>query len=100
MKQSETPSSASSYIGHVKNGVIILDAQVSLTDGQAVRVELLASEQESPVSGERGEQLKQLQTLFAQWDEEDKEMLEEDAEAFHKALEQNRGLSFRAVQLD
>lgn len=100
MKQSETPSSASSYIGHVKNGVIILDAQVSLADGQAVRVEPLAPGSETPLDHERAEQVRQLQQLFAEWTEEDGQLSDEEADRLHAALEANRGVSFRSPQLD
>lgn len=99
MKQSETPS-ASSYIGHVKNGVVILDAQVFLKDGQAVRVEPLAPGIQTPLDAEREGRVRQLQQLFGEWTEEDGTLSDEEADRLHTALEQNRGLSFGSPKLD
>ena len=100
MKIPETLPSASSYVGHVRNGVIVPDANFALTEGLAVRFEPLEQELVTPISDERADQLQQMQKLFAQWDEEDSNISDEDAESFHQALEQNRGLSFRIPQLD
>jgi hypothetical protein len=100
MKPMPTESPATEYLGHVKNGVIILDTHVSLTEGQAVRVEPLKQEQSTPISDERVEQLNRMKTLFAQWDEEDSKLTDEEADRLQNALQQNRGLSFRVPQLD
>jgi len=39
MTPSEILSPTPSYIGHVRNGIVVLDAQVSLVEGQAVHAE-------------------------------------------------------------
>lgn len=100
MKPSETLSPASSYVGHVKNGVIVLDTVVPLTEGLAVRIEPLGHDASTSVRDGRADQLQRMQTLFAQWDEEDGKLSDEDADRLHIALQQNRGLSFRTPTLD
>ena len=45
-------------------------------------------------------QLQRMKTLFAQWDEEDRSLTDEEADRLQLALQQNRGLSFRTPQLD
>ena len=65
-----------------------------------MRVEPLVPTGENLVSDERDEQIRHMQALFAQWDEEDKETSDENAEAFHKTLERNRGLSFHVPKVD
>ena len=35
------------YLGHVRNGVVVLDGPVELPEGAAVRVELAESDQEA-----------------------------------------------------
>ena len=98
MKQSETPSSAS-YIGHVKNGVVVLDTQVSLNDGQAVRVEPLGQGTGIQLDTDRADRVRQLQQLFAEWTAEDAKLSDAEADRLRAALEQNRGLSFRSPTL-
>ena len=100
MKNSETPSSESSYIGHVKNGVVVLDPQVPLTDGQAVRVEPLGQETERQIDTDRADRVRQLQELFAEWTEEDGKLSDEEADRLHAALGQSRGVAFRSPKLD
>ena len=100
MKNSETPSPASSYIGHVKNGVIIIDAQISLQDGQAVRVEPLGPQTETPIDAERAERVGRLQQLFTQWTDEDATLSDEEADRLQSALAENHGLRFRSPTLD
>jgi hypothetical protein len=100
MKNAETHSSESSYIGHVKNGVVVLDPQVPLTDGQAVRVEPLGSGAERHLDTARADRVRQLQELFAEWTEEDGKLSDEEADRLHVALGQSRGLSFRSPNLD
>ena len=96
MKPSENASSQA-YIGHVKNGVIVLDAQINLDEGQPVRVEPLA---QTPLDTERAERVRQLQQLFAQWTEEDGKLTDEEADRLRTALKQSRGLGFRSPALD
>ena len=83
------------YTGHVKNGVIVLDAQITLDEGQAVRVEPVAS-----VDAGRADRLCQLQQLFTQWTEEDGQLTDEEANRLHAALDHSRGLELRSPQLD
>jgi hypothetical protein len=96
MKPSETPAPPASYIGHVKDGVVVFDAHVSLPDGQAVRVEPLG---EAPLTQERADQVRRLQQLFAEWTEEDGKLSEEEAERLHTALERSPRLRFRSPEL-
>ena len=100
MKHTDIPSSAAAFIGHVKNGVVVLDAQVALKDGQAVRVEPLGQKAETPLDAERAGRVRQLQQLFDKWTEEDGNLSDEEADRLRTALEQNRGLSFGTPTLD
>ena len=99
MKQPETQSPAS-YLGHVKNGVVVLDTQVALNDGQAVRVEPLGPGTGAKLDTERADRVRQLQQYFAEWTVEDGKLSDAEADRLHAALEQNRGLSFRSPTLD
>ena len=99
MKQSETPS-AESYIGHVKNGVIVLDVNVALRDGQAVRIEPLGQKTESEPDMTLAERVRQLQQILAEWNAEDGKLSDDVADRLRVALQQNRGLSFRSPTLD
>lgn len=92
-----TDNASQAYTGHVKNGVIVLDGQVNLNEGQTVRVEPLA---QGPVDGERAERVRQLQQLFAQWTDEDGKLSDEEADRLRAALDQSRGLSLRSSALD
>ena len=100
MKPSEAlPSPA--YIGHVKNGIVVLDAQVPLREGQTVRVEPLDNGMDTQlVDQEQADRGRQLQQLFAEWTEEDSKLSDEEADRLHSALEQSCGLSFRSPKLD
>ncbi len=90
MNPTETLSAPSSFTGYVRNGVVILDAQITLSEGQAVRIE--------PLYDTTGRVL-QLQQLFNQWTEEDAKLPLEEADRLHIALEQNQGLQFRLPEL-
>jgi hypothetical protein len=97
MKPSEILPSALTLVGHVKNGVIVVDGAVNLPEGQAVRIEPLAGESRAgTLSDGLSNQLQEMKALFAQWDEEDSLVPEETAEDFHRSLERHRGLHFRA----
>jgi hypothetical protein len=96
MKDAETPSSAASYTGHVKDGVVVFDSPVTLPEGQAVRVEPLG---DVPVNQERMDKVRRLQELFAQWTEEDGKLSEEEADRLHAALERSPRLRFRPLKL-
>jgi len=100
MKNSESMPSTPSYLGHVKSGVIVLDMNVPLQDGQAVRVEPLASGADTPVDAERAERVRKLQELFTAWTEEDAQLTDEEADRLRNALEQDRGLGLRSPVLD
>lgn len=83
-----------SYLGHVKNGVVVFDAQTSLAEGQPVRVEPLDE------IAKRADKIEQLQKLFAVWTEEDGKLSEDQADVLRKALEANSGLSFRSAEIN
>jgi hypothetical protein len=100
MKQSATPSPAPPYLGHIKDGVVILDADVSLPDGQAVRVELLAAASGTPVDAESEERVRRLRESFAQWTEEDARLSDADADLLRAALAEHRGVQFRSPSQD
>lgn len=86
-------------IGHVKNGVIVVGDGTSLPDGQPVRVEPLdpAANTGDEDSTER---IRKLERLFAEWTEEDGKLSGEEADRLQAALEQHRGLGFRAAKVD
>src|SRR5262245_56134451 len=97
---SRMPSTGPYYIGHVKNGVIILDAPTSLTEGQAVRVEPLEQGADASRAMDSAVRIQQLQRLFAEWTEEDGKLSGEEADRLHAGLEQTSGLGFRSPKLD
>ena len=90
-------SSAQAYTGHVKNGVIVLDAHVILDEGQAVRVEPVAN---IPLDAQQAERVRELRQLFAEWTEEDGKLTEEEADCLHVALDRNVRLGFRRTPVD
>jgi hypothetical protein len=100
MKNSESMPSAPSYLGHVKNGVIVLDTNVPLQDGQAVRVEPLASGADTRVDAARAESVRKLQELFTAWTDEDAQLTNEKADRLRNALERDCGLRLRSAILD
>ena len=84
MKSTEALSpSSSSYLGHVKNGVVVLDVQASLNEGEAVRIEPL--NKETQITREQADRLAQLQRAFAEWTEEDGKLSDEEADCLHAA---------------
>jgi len=90
-----TSPSASFYIGHIRNGVVVFGVtNPSLAEGQAVRVEPV-SEPEIFVDNEHLDRTRQLQVLFEQWTEEDFQLLPEEADRLRVALEESPGLTFR-----
>jgi hypothetical protein len=91
---SEPSSLEPSYFGHVKNGVVVFDAQTPLREGQSVRVEPL------PAKDGQADRIEQLRRLFADWTEEDGKLPEEQADVLREALEQHRGLSFHSPTMD
>ena len=101
MNPTETASAPSSYTGHVKNGVVVLDTGIPFSEGQAVRVERLTPRDDvSAADGERAELLARMKQAFDTWTEEDSKLSDEEADRLHIALEQNRGLSFRTPTLN
>ena len=97
MSPTETLSPPPSYIGHVRNGVVVLDQNAPLTEGQAVRVEPVASQ--AMLDADRMERVRQLQSLFQQWTEEDSQLSDEEAERLRLALNDSQGLQFRVPEL-
>jgi hypothetical protein len=95
MKTSTSPSPPS-YLGHVKNGVIVLEGNMRLNEGQAVRIEPLSQNAKADLDEEPAQRVRQLQQLFAEWTEEDGKLSAEQADCLHEALEQNRGVSLRS----
>lgn len=87
------------YLGHVKDGVIILDTQVVLAEGQAVRVEPVREVGPTSGSAERDQQLQAMKNIFTQWDEEDRSLTDEEAERLQIALACSRGLSLRVPEI-
>lgn len=75
------------YVGHVKNGVVVLDTPVCLTEGQTVRVEPLGEKMETQTDIEPTDRVQQLRQLFAEWIEEDGKLSDEEADRLHTALE-------------
>jgi hypothetical protein len=94
------PSSKPSYFGHIRNGVIVFDAQVFLNEGQPVRVEPLGQDGDSNLDHEAADRVRKLQMLFTTWTEEDGKLSNEEADRLGKALERSRGLEFRPPTLD
>lgn len=90
MNPPETLSAPASLTGHVRNGVVILDALITLSEGQAVRIEPLA---------DTTERVLQLRQLFDQWTQEDGQLSLKDADRLHVALEQSQGMQFRTPNL-
>ena len=99
MNPTETLSAPPSFTGHVRNGVVIIDTQVSLSEGQAVRIEPLAEAVEGTLDHARTQRVLQVQQLFDQWTREDAELPLDEADRLHIALEQSRGLTFRSADL-
>ena len=97
MNPTETLSPVPSYIGHVRNGLVVLDADASLVEGQAVRVEPLVSE--ATLESDRMERVRKLQSLFEQWTQEDAQLSDEEADCLRLALDQNQGLEFQVPDL-
>lgn len=96
MKHAENPPAPASYVGHVKNGVVVLDAQVPLAEGQVVRVEPVGQGMAAHVELECADRVRELQRLFAEWTEEDGKLSDEDADRLRKTLERSRGLRFHS----
>ena len=101
MNPSDTLSPSPSYIGHVRNGIVVLDAQISLIEGQAVRVEPLQvpSGATGKLNAELSSRVQRLQQMFEEWTQEDGQLTDEEADRLHVALESNRGLEFRSPDL-
>ena len=97
MTSTEALSPATSYIGHVRNGVVILDRDASLSEGQAVRVEPLATQATS--DADRLNRLQKMRNLFEQWTEEDRRLTPDAADRLLATLDQNQGLEFRVPKV-
>jgi hypothetical protein len=99
MKPSEISMPPKSLIGHVRSGVVVLDAQNPLVEGQAVRVEPLGEDQENQLAAELAERIGQLQRTFAEWTAEDGKLSDGEADCLHTALEENGRLNVRTPTL-
>ena len=79
----------------------MLDADASLAEGQAVRVEPLqvSSAEAGGMDAELAARVQKIRAIFEQWSQEDSEVSPEVAEEFHLALEANRGLEFQTPDL-
>jgi hypothetical protein len=100
MKPPENASPAEMHVGHVKNGVVVLDTSVHLREGQAVRLEPIGDKMETNADIDRADRVRRLQQLFAEWTEEDGKLSDEEADRLRTALEQSRGLRFRSAAVD
>jgi hypothetical protein len=100
MKNSEPNSPASSFTGHVKNGVIVLDVNIDLQDSLHVRIKPLVSGQGAAVDMNRAELVRRVQDLFTQWTEEDSRLYDEEAGRLRAALEKSHGLQLGSPTLD
>ncbi len=100
MKQSENLPSGTPLVGHVKNGVIIVEGNAAFVEGQAVRIEPLPRETTLPTAEACEEKLNRMESHFAQSDEEDSKITDEEADRLRVALQQNPRLSFRIPKLD
>jgi hypothetical protein len=100
MNTPEGALSATSYVGRVRNGVVVLDGPVNLREGQVVRVEPIGEKMGTQGGIDRTDRLQQLQQLFAEWTQEDAKLADEEADRLRTALEQSRGLSFRSPNCD
>lgn len=78
MSPTETLTAPSSLTGHVRNGVVILDAEITLSEGQVVRIEPLS---------DTANRVLQLQLLFNQWTEEDAQLSPDEADRLRNSLE-------------
>lgn len=90
-------SAATSYLGHVENGVVVFDTSAPFLEGQIVRVEPVDADMADP---DRDERIRQLQALFATWDEEDAKLSECDSALLSEGLATNPGLKFKVPDLD
>jgi hypothetical protein len=100
MNPPQPPPSATSYTGYVKNGVIVLDTNAGLVEGQAVRVVPLGEQEQIGREKESAERMRQLQLLFAEWTDEDGKLSDKEADCLRAALIQNRGIGFRSPVVD
>ena len=93
------PIPGTSQRGHVRDGIVVLDMPISMEDGQAVEVIPIVRESSTVDEIERTQQLKRMKETFAQWAEEDRDLTEHDADVLERALNENRGIRFRPVNL-
>jgi hypothetical protein len=97
MKQSNTSSTGPSYVGHVQNGVVVLDVAAHLAEGLTVRVQPLGLDVSR--DDERSARVSELRRLFDAWTEEDGKLNDAQAGCLSEALEASRGLQFRSADL-
>ncbi len=87
MTNGKTPTSIT---GRVQNGVVVLDNPASLPEGQSVRVEPIGVVSREQSDAERAELLLKMKALFAEWNEEDSKLTDEEASYLTIALEESR----------
>jgi hypothetical protein len=92
----EEPRAAMSYPGHVKNGVIVLDAQVDLAEGLPVRVEPVSN---SADVAKRRERYRRAFQLIEQWGQEDPAYNARLTKLLKEELPKEHGIAFRDVEL-
>lgn len=99
MKQPNTNPSRQSYVGHVKNGVVVLDSPAQLPDGLLVHVQPLESDSNGSLDDQRSARVGELRRLFDAWTEEDGKLNDAQAGCLSEALEGSQGLQFRPTDL-
>lgn len=89
-----------SYVGRVTNGVIVLDAEAPLAEGQPVRVEPLEQGADAGPTKGPADRVGELQRLFDEWTDEDGRLPDEEADRLRAALDKEPRLSLRPANLD
>ncbi len=95
MHEHETPSPPR-YTGHVKNGVIVLDARAGLSEGRAVQVEPLDP---TAATQERLARYGRAFQAIEAWSREDPDYTERVATKLAEELPPDHGVRFRDVSI-
>lgn len=82
------------YLGHVKNGVIVLDAPATLGEGTPVRVESLAGARIDAEKQHRGEHYRALLQRLQEWNREDADEEGRLGDVLQTELAADRGIRF------
>lgn len=78
-------------LGHVKNGVVVLDTQVNLEEGTPVRVETLVGDEQQ----RRAERYQQLLRRLNEWNEQDAANDGHLGDVLQEGLAADHGIRFR-----